>query len=59
MCFAFFANVSVLFSIWFFYLIASLEVGVLNQLGLTSSGSGGVASGAGGAAGAVSAAFSA
>ena len=47
MCFAFFANLSVLFSIWFFYLIAILEIGLLNQVGISASG------GAGGATWAV------
>ena len=49
MCFAFFANLTVLFSIWFFYLLAILEIGILNQIGLSSSG------GAGGAMWAVKA----
>ena len=41
MCFAFFADLTVLFSIWFFYLVAILEIGVLNQLGISASGAAG------------------
>lgn len=44
MCFAFFAELNVLFSIWVFYLFAVLEIGFLNQLGLSASGGAGGAS---------------
>lgn len=44
MCFAFFAELHVLMSIWVFYLLAILEIGIFNQLGLSASGVGGGAS---------------
>jgi len=37
--FAFFANLEVLFSIWFFYLVSVFEVGMLNRVGLDLGGS--------------------
>ena len=44
MCFAFFAELQVLMSIWVFYLLAILEISIFNQLGLSASGVGGGAS---------------
>jgi hypothetical protein len=45
MCFGFFAELNVLLSIWVFYILSVLQIGFLNQLGLsTSSGAGGAAS---------------
>ncbi|MXX03810.1 MAG: hypothetical protein F4X08_11035 [Gemmatimonadetes bacterium] len=38
MCFAYFADLKVLFSIWFFHLLALLEISLLNQLGVSASG---------------------
>lgn len=44
MCFAFFADLKVLMSIWIFHLLALAEISLLNQLGISASG---VAGGAG------------
>jgi hypothetical protein len=44
MCFAFFAELHVLMSICVFYLLAILEIGIFNELGLSASGVGGGAS---------------
>ena len=44
MCFAFFADLKVLSSIWIFHLIALTEINLLNQFGVSASG---VAGGAG------------
>ena len=44
MCFAFFADLKVLMSIWVFHLLALMEISLLNQLGIAASG---VAGGAG------------
>lgn len=38
MCFAFFADLNVLMSIWIFHLLAVAEIGLLNQLGLSATG---------------------
>ncbi len=38
MCFAYFADLKVLFSIWFFHLLALMEISLLNQLGVSASG---------------------
>lgn len=44
MCFAFFADLKVLMSIWIFHLLALAEISLLNQLGVSATG---VAGGAG------------
>lgn len=36
LCFAFFVNVEILFSVWFFQILGILETGVLNRLGVIS-----------------------
>ncbi len=41
MCFAFFADLKVLMSIWIFHLLALMEISLLNQLGISASGVGG------------------
>ena len=38
MCFAFFADLKVLMSIWVFHLLALIQISLLNQLGVTASG---------------------
>ena len=38
MCFAYFADLKVLFSIWFFHLLALFEISLLNQFGVSASG---------------------
>ncbi len=36
LCFAFFVNVEILFSVWFFQVLGILEIGLLNRIGVVS-----------------------
>lgn len=37
LCFAFFINVEILFSLWFFQIFSTLQAGYLNRIGMTST----------------------